>query len=433
MLTVLADRTYRHLFIAQVVALLGTGLATVALGLIAYDVAGGDAGIVLGTAFAVKMVAYVFVAPLASAALAKLSRRGVMVGADIVRLAAALCLPFVGEVWQIYVLIFVLQSASAVFTPTFQSVIPQVLPREDDYTAALSLSRLAYDLESVLSPMFAGALLLVVSSSTLFFGTALGFAGSALLVVSVVLPRVRAGVGGSDGADDVVPFRRRVSAGVSLFLKIPQLRAVMAFNLSVAATGAFVLVQSVVIVRDNFELSDALVPIALAANGVGSMAAAFALPRILKTTPERRVMLSGAALLVGAMALVPLALWAGPVVGLVSVCLLWVVIGVGWSSVETPVGRLIRRYVPASRLPDAFAAQFSLSHACWLVTYPLAGWLGSLNLAATAWGLGGVSLVAALVAAKVWSTGDAQQCAGVADDEDESDPQPSLPTGEAKA
>ncbi|WP_281277309.1 hypothetical protein [Hankyongella ginsenosidimutans] len=39
MLSVLANRTYRHLFLAQVIALIGTGLATVALGLLAYDLA----------------------------------------------------------------------------------------------------------------------------------------------------------------------------------------------------------------------------------------------------------------------------------------------------------------------------------------------------------------------------------------------------------
>ena len=59
MLSVLRDRTYRHLFAAQVIALVGTGLATVALGLLAYDLAGADAGSVLGTALAIKMVAYV--------------------------------------------------------------------------------------------------------------------------------------------------------------------------------------------------------------------------------------------------------------------------------------------------------------------------------------------------------------------------------------
>jgi len=67
MLDILKDRTYRHLFAAQVVALLGTGLATVALGLLAYDLAGDDAAMVLGTVFFIKMVAYVGIAPIAGA------------------------------------------------------------------------------------------------------------------------------------------------------------------------------------------------------------------------------------------------------------------------------------------------------------------------------------------------------------------------------
>ena len=63
MLGVLRHRTYRHLFAAQVISLLGSGLATVALGLLAYDIAGEDGGAVLGTAMAIKMVAYIGIAP----------------------------------------------------------------------------------------------------------------------------------------------------------------------------------------------------------------------------------------------------------------------------------------------------------------------------------------------------------------------------------
>ena len=44
MLSPLSNLTYRHLFLAQVLSLLGTGLATVALGLLAYELAGADAG-----------------------------------------------------------------------------------------------------------------------------------------------------------------------------------------------------------------------------------------------------------------------------------------------------------------------------------------------------------------------------------------------------
>jgi len=50
MLSVLANRTYRHLFAAQVIALIGTGMMTVALGLLAFKIAGDKAGAVLGTA-----------------------------------------------------------------------------------------------------------------------------------------------------------------------------------------------------------------------------------------------------------------------------------------------------------------------------------------------------------------------------------------------
>lgn len=137
MLSVLKNSTYRHLFAAQVIALIGTGLMTVALGLLAYDLAGADAGVVLGTALAIKMLAYVGVAPVAQAFADRLPRRSLLVALDLIRAAIALSLPFVSEIWQIYVLIFVLQAASAGFTPTFQATIPDILPDEDEYTKAL--------------------------------------------------------------------------------------------------------------------------------------------------------------------------------------------------------------------------------------------------------------------------------------------------------
>jgi len=184
MLSVLKNRTYRHLFLAQVIALVGTGLATVALGLLAFDLAGAQAGAVLGTALAIKMAAYIGVAPVAAAFAEHLPRKAMLVTLDLVRAAVALMLPFVTEIWQVYVLIAVLQSASACFTPLFQSTIPEILQEERDYTRALSLSRLAYDLESLLSPALAAALLTIISFHGLFAGTSVGFILSALLVAS---------------------------------------------------------------------------------------------------------------------------------------------------------------------------------------------------------------------------------------------------------
>jgi hypothetical protein len=82
------------------------------------------------------------------------------------------------------------ESAPAALTPTFQATIPDVLPEEKDYTRALSLSRLAYDLESLLSPALAAALLTVIGFHWLFGGTVIGFLDSAALVLSAALHRI---------------------------------------------------------------------------------------------------------------------------------------------------------------------------------------------------------------------------------------------------
>ena len=127
MIEILRHRAFRHLFLAQMVALLGTGLATVALALLAYDLAGSRAGAVLGTALAIKMTVYVLLAPVAAAVVPLAHRKKVLVALDLVRAAVALALPFVTAVWQVYLLIALLQSASACFTPLFQWLIPEIL------------------------------------------------------------------------------------------------------------------------------------------------------------------------------------------------------------------------------------------------------------------------------------------------------------------
>lgn len=366
MLDILSDRTYRHLFLAQVVALVGTGLATVALGLLAYDLAGESAGMVLGTVFTIKMVAYVGIAPIAGALAGRINRRRLLVALDLVRATVALALPFVTEPWQVYVLIFLLQSASAGFTPTFQATLPDVLPEEERYTRALSLSRLAYDLENIVSPTLAALLLAVMSYDALFLGTVLGFSGSALLVMTVFLPTPEPGP--SRGIYD------RTTRGLRIYLATPRLRGLLALNLTVSSTGAMVLVNSVVLVRGELGLTESALAWAMFAFGAGSMLAALSLPRLLDRSPDRPVMLSGAIFAVlSLLALAGSVAFAGLTWG--AMLTAWLAVGIGYSAVLTPSGRLLRRSAHAGDRPALFAAQFALSHACWLVTYPLAGWV----------------------------------------------------------
>jgi len=393
MLAVLRNRTYRHLFMAQIVALTGTGLATVALGLLAFELAGADAGAVLGTALAIKMIAYVGVAPVASAFAERLPRRAMLVALDLVRAAVALFLPFVTEAWQIYVLIFLLQSASAGFTPTFQATIPDVLPDERDYTRALSLSRLAYDLESVASPMLAAALLGVIPFHGLFGGTVVGFLASAGLVLSVALPSPRPAAPRG--------LFERTTRGIRIYLATPRLRGLLAVNLAVAAAGALVIVDTVVWVQAVFGLDQQAVALALAAFGGGSMAAALALPGLLERLPDRTAMLTGAALLAACT------LAASAMPSYQALLPIWLALGIGYSMAQTPSGRLLRRSSHPEDRPAIYAAQFALSHACWLLTYPLAGWAGmALGLPATAALLAVLAAAAIVLAMAAWPAGD---------------------------
>ncbi|UWQ43513.1 MFS transporter (plasmid) [Leisingera aquaemixtae] len=384
MLSILKNRTYRHLFLAQIVALTGTGLATVALGLLAFDLAGERAGLVLGTALTIKMAAYVTVAPVAAAWAEQADRRKMLITLDLVRMLVAVCLPFVSEVWQVYVLIFVLQSASAGFTPAFQASIPDVLTDEKEYTQALSLSRLAFELESLASPMLAAALLLAVSSGTLFWGTAAGFAGSALLLLTIALP--------SPAPRAPRPVWERTTRGIRNYLKTPRLRGLLALNWAVSAIGAMVIVNTVVLVRAGMALPESSVALALAAFGGGSMLSALLLPRLLQRLPDRTVMLAGAGLSIAAMAVLALAAFAAPLT-FARLATGWAVIGVGWSAVLTPSGRLLARSAHPADRPAVFAAQFTLSHACWLLFYPLSAWLMA------AWGGAAAMLALALLAA----------------------------------
>ena len=393
MLEVLKNTTYRHLFLAQVIALIGTGLITVALALQAYDLAKGEAAQVLGIALAIKMIAYIGVAPIASAFAERLPRKKVLVGLDIIRALTALCLPFVTQIWQIYILIFILQSASAAFTPTFQAMIPDVLPEEKDYTNALSLSRLAYDLENIISPMLAGFLLGFISYHNLFLGTVIGFIGSALFVVSAKLP-----------AATVPEFKGvyyRIKQGAKIYFNTPRLKALLALNLAIASASAVVIVNTVVLVQSTFKLNEHATTWAFGLFGLGSMLSAFILPNILDKFNDRAVMLSGTAVLV-------VGLFCGFFINSYNgLLVLWFVLGIGYSVSQTPTGRLIRKSASSENRTSLFAAQFAFSHACWLIAYPLVGWLSTnFGTLFTFVPMAVIALVAMSIAFMIWPKQD---------------------------
>ncbi len=391
----LKNSEFRKLFTAQVIALVGTGLTTVALTLLAYDLVGGNAGIVLGTALAFKMTAYVVFAPIVGGLAHRLPRKPLLIALDIVRAAIVLAMPFVTAVWQIYVLIFLLNLFSAGFKPVFQATIPDLLPDEQQYTRALSFSRLAYDLENLLSPTFAGLALLVFSYDALFQANSIAFLVSAVLVFGTVLPATQR-------VDRLGGVWGEISFGVRSYMRTPRLRALLILYLGVAGASAMVIVNTVVYVREYLGGSEADTALAFAAAGGGSMIAALLLPKILDRIPDRPVMLAGGMLMgFGLLAIYsrPVFAWILPI---------WCLIGMGWSLVQTPAGRVVNRSSSAADRPAYFSAQFALSHGCWLLAYPIAGQLGArIGIETAALILGGAVLLFTIIAARAWPSADA--------------------------
>lgn len=400
MLRVLANPTFRAVYLAQVISLIGAGLATVALGLMAYEIAGAGAGAVLGIALALKTLTTVGLSSFITAALERLPRRRVLIGLELTRGAVMLAFPFVTEIWQIYLLIVLLHSASAGLVPSLRATIPDILPDERDYTQALALTQLSYDMETVASPLIALLLLSLVPLNGLFIATVGGFIASAALLASAAVPTQRFASELGIGA--------RAARGIRLYLGTPMLKGLLALTFSAACASAMVLVNTVVLVQSDLGLEPQFTVLALALFGCGSMMAAVLIPGLLERLPVRVTMVAGTCVCLGGLV-------AGPLVDSYAVLLVfWFGLGAGYSLILTPAGRLVARAAGSTDRSVLFAAQFALTHACWLVAYLTAGLLGAAaGMTTTFLVLAAMAAGGFFVAARVWPADRATIAAAV--------------------
>jgi len=390
----LKNPLYRNLFAAQVTSLIGTGLTTIALALLAYDMAEGNAGQVLGTALAIKMIAYVFVAPIAGGVAHLLPRKSTLILLDLIRAGLILTLPFLTAPWQLYAVIFALNVCSACFTPLFQSTIPDILPNEERYTKALSYSRLAYDLENMLSPTIAALLLSVWSFDALFTLNGVTFILSALLVIITALPK-------QELAERESSIWSNISFGIKSYLNTPRLRGLLALHGAVACGGAMVIVNTVVYVRSHLGLGESETAVVMMASGAGSMIVALVLPKLLKTLPDRPLMILGGSIIASAL------LWGMTMPGIIGIIAIWFLLGAGWSCIQTPAARLVTRSASPGDRAAYFSANFALSHGGWFIGYTLAGWLGAnVGLMQTFTILACLAFLMTLWSLKLWPTND---------------------------
>ena len=374
------NRDFVRLFAAQLTSLVGSGVTSVALAVFAYQLSGRNATVVVGTALTLRILAFVTLSPIAGVVADRVDRKKLLVAADLSRVLLMGAFPFIRTVWQIYVMIFVLNAVTAFFTPTFESSIPEIVGASL-YTRALAWSRVAVDVEAAGGPLIAGVLIALVGVRWTFWFDAVTYVVSAALVWRSRIPRP---------APPATPFPCRelwtqVSHGTRVLLREPALRRALVLHFAEAAAGACAIVATIAYVHDVLGGGDTSFAMAMAALGVGSSLAALAASRRAERAVDRaadpqsahlryhrwaaHAMLGGGALL--AVALLPGVLRPGLVVLLG----LWALNGAGQALIAVPSVGLLAAHTEPEERGRAYAAHFALTHLFWLVTYPAVGYL----------------------------------------------------------
>ncbi|MGB1311012.1 MAG: MFS transporter [Leucothrix sp.] len=392
------NTTFRYLFTAQVTSLIGSGFTQVALALLAFELMGVQAAVVLGVVWSVRVLAFVIFAPIFGGLAHKLPRKEWLIALDIGRALLVLSLFWVDTLWLLYLIIFLLNVLSSGFTPVFQAVLPDVLPDERIYTRALAYSRLAYEVERVLSPALAGLALLFLSFNALFVFNAVSFMASAYLLYLASVPATLVGerVGG---------IWHNVAFGIKAYLLTPRLRGLLALYLVVSATGAIVIVNTVGYVQGELGLTEQATVWVMAASGIGAIFGARITPHLLENYFSDRSLVLIAGLLM-LLSLVPMIVTQPNVVAL---SLMWAGIGFAASIIMTASGRLVTRSCRKADRSAFFSANFALSHLMWLICYPIAGWLGASSAALAAAWLSALGLLALAWAFYLWPQNDRER------------------------
>lgn len=379
MTPLIANRNFKLLFSAQVISLAGSGVTTVGLALFAHQlVGGGSAAAVIGNALMLRILAFLLFSQPAGVLADRANRKHMLILADLLRFGLMALFPFVHSVWQIYLMIFLINAATAFFSPIYDATIPDVVGQEH-YVKALSLSRVAVDVESAVGPALAGLLVSLLGLDWLFWFDAATYLVSAALVAASVLPHV----GKSSTAFSLAAFLSELTSGTRIVLRQAVLRRALMLNFVQAVAGAAAIVATVVYVRDVLMQGETEFVGVMVGLGLGSTVTALLLGWITgryESGARRPAQLHGrrhrwteSALLIGGILLglillpgiqqPPLLIFAG----------LWMLNGVGQALIELSSSTLLAEHTSTANRGRAYAAHFALTHAFWLITYPAIG------------------------------------------------------------
>jgi MFS family permease len=174
---------YRRLWFAQIVSEIGDWFYSIAIYSLLLDLTGRAESVAL--ALVLQVLPQTFTGPVAGVVNDRVSRRRVMIAADLARVAIVLSMLLVSSrsmVWLVYPLLFFETVMAAFFEPARTAVIPNITER-DQFTTANTLSAATWSFNLAIGSALGGLVGLLLGRNAVFVLNALSFLVSALLIV----------------------------------------------------------------------------------------------------------------------------------------------------------------------------------------------------------------------------------------------------------
>lgn len=267
------------LFFATAGSGFGTYLAAIALTVHVYDQTGS--GIWVAALLIADFLPIVVIGLLLGPLVDRLSRRGLMIVSDLVRVGVFAALVFVDDPATIVVLAGVAGIATGFFRPAVYAGLPNLVP-DEELTNANSLLQTIETLAWMIGPVLAGLMLTTWSPAVPYAVNAVTFLVSAALVAMISESKLRSEESLTRG------HWRDVSDGIRLVLTSAPLRTVLiVWNVALVGSAA-INVAEVVFAKETLDAGNVGFGILVAASGVGLMIGSFLAPTALGKVGLRR-------------------------------------------------------------------------------------------------------------------------------------------------
>ena len=189
---VLQEPNFRRFYTGYLTSLLGSAMSPVAVAFAVLESGARATG--LGWVFAANVVPQVLFMPLAGVVADRLGRRRAMLGADVLRCGAQICLAaalFVGRppLWLFVLLAWLGGTGTAFFSPSLTALTVEMAPA-GQLGNANALYSLAGSATRILGPALGGALVAIAGSATVVAVDAASYLVSVLALSLLRLPPV---------------------------------------------------------------------------------------------------------------------------------------------------------------------------------------------------------------------------------------------------